>query len=336
MNTFKLTIFGRFFYAGVLILMMALSSCGSKEPVSVKKRKALEKEISGSQADVKLSSSESLAYSIKNQALFREYSIEKYDHLDQNSLFEKINGAADGYVKNHGFKGCGYLELKHKLEGVPVIIYVMDMDKGIQGFGVYSSERNRENEFVKVGSEGYFSHSGLTFWKGKYYVKVELQKKMDKEKGRKLLLSLGERIAKQIPDDGLALAGFQSLPVDRRLDKGLKYYMANYEGLKSFGDVYEASYNVGKKDSPGMVFRSTFKSGKEVKVAIENYVKNMRLKPLEGSKSVLGGELLVYQDTIEKSRVVFFVKGRWLYGIKGFSDGAEESGIIKEIALKSK
>ncbi|MDH5681335.1 MAG: hypothetical protein OEZ36_07105 [Spirochaetota bacterium] len=336
MKLIKLKIVGRLFFAGILMLALAVTSCGSKEPASVKKRKSLEKEISGSNSQVKLSPNESLSYTIKNQALFREYNIEKYDHLDQNSLFEKINGAADGYVKNHGFKGCGYLELKHKLDNVPVIIYVMDMDKSVQGFGIYSSERNRENEFVKVGSEGYFSHSGLSFWKAKYYVKVELQKKMDKEKGRKLLLSLGERIARQIPEDNRALAGFSELPEGKRLDKGLKYYMANYEGLNEFRDVYEASYNAGKKDSPAMVFRSTFKSGKAAKAAIEKYVKNMRLRLLEGSKSVLGGELLVYQDTIEKSRVVFFLKGQWLYGVKGFSGGTEESEMIKEIALKAK
>ncbi len=299
------------------ISSILLFSCEKKKPKSIQDKEALKKEMDKSSSEVKYSGTESLAKVIKDLKLFPEYKIDKYEYLDQDSLYKKINGAADGYVKNHGFVGCGYLELKHKLEDVPVILYVMDMGIGIHGYGIYSNERNINYHFVKIGTEGYFDKKGLTFWKNKYYVKIELQGKMDKEKSSALLTTLAGRIAKIIPDDQSILKVFENFPKEGRIERGDIFYMANYDASEHLNDVYEVKYKSSNKKA--LVFLSQNKNKNDAIDRVKKYIKELNLnglKTIQPDKDIQG---FIGTEPVEKYKITILQSGKNIAGIKGFS-----------------
>lgn len=305
-----------------IILTFTLINCKEKQPKSVIEKKELEKEVNQKPIEIKLTDTESLAQEVKKRELFPEYNISNYEFLNQDELYKKINGAADGYVKNHGFKGCGYLELSHKIDKTPVIIYVYDMDKGIQGFGIYSSERQSSYNFVNIGNEGYYYPQGLRFWKNKYYINIELQG--DSEKGKALLEELGNRLAKMIPNDNTILRPFAYFPKEGRVEKADQYYKNNYASIGKFSHVYEAKYKIGE-NTASLIF-SQFDNVDDINKALESFKELNDIKAFEKK-----GNSYFAVDPLEKKRYYFEIKDKTLFGAFGFSDENLEKEKIESL-----
>ncbi len=323
-------------YASILIfLLMILNlACSKKQPKSIEKQEAVKKEIKSKKL-VTVAANESLAKAVKNPALFPGYEISKYDYLDQTRLFEKINGNADGYIKNHGFLGCGYLELKSKVNNMAVIIYLMDMDKGIQAYGIYSNELNPKVKFMTIGTEGYFTRQGLNFWKNKYYVKLELQGKTKPEESQKILRDLANSLAKLISTDDSILNIFKLFPQNNRLRHGEKYYKGNYSGQAYFKNVYEVEYQAKKEDSENKIFITFVQDEKEAQEILKQYKSFLQDDGLKSVKKLKNGFSAKY--TLEDDKRLLFLTGKnYLLGILGFADEKEQLKLADAIISKMK
>ncbi|MDH4129981.1 MAG: hypothetical protein OEV44_14585 [Spirochaetota bacterium] len=186
--------------SAMLISLVFIFSCEKKEPKSIKEAKSLEKEIQSAKFEIKpLSSSESLTTAINNSNYFSEYQIGKYKHVKQNDLSDLVNGADGTYIAK-GVTEAGSLELSHKLTKLPVIITVFTVGKDKNASEIYNTEKSGDSKTEKIGVEGYYANDNqlLVFWKAKYYVKLEIQKKTSADEGKSILQKLSETLNKLI------------------------------------------------------------------------------------------------------------------------------------------
>ncbi len=305
----------------IIILLLTVSiGCGKKLPKSVKDKQAIKKDIA---KPVTLKKGESLALAVKNPDLFPEYNVKVYEYLNQDSLFKKINGAADGYISNHGFVGCGYVELKHKLEDITLILWVYDMDRAINAFGIYSSELNQKANFINVGTEGYLTDQGIVFWKNKYYIKIDLQSDKDKA----IIISLAKAINKIIHSDSDVLKKFDIFPKENRVDHGERFYYGNFGGQSYFRDVYEVKYKSGKVGSPDKIFL-TFVKDIKAKEILRKY-KDYLSSELTGIKSIGKGFYAI--DKLEDKPILLSIGSNHLIGILGFSNLDNQKKVLRRI-----
>jgi hypothetical protein len=85
------------------------------------------------------------------------------------NLYEHINGAAEAFIEYdfrrliHQVYGC---------DGMEIAVDLYEMETTLDAFGIYSSERGRDSEFLKIGLEGYQEGEVLNFVRDRYYVKL--------------------------------------------------------------------------------------------------------------------------------------------------------------------
>jgi len=130
------------------------------------------------------------------------YRIEsRYPVYTAESLWDFINGAADGYLA-FGFENVHVREYKKGRNIIKVEIY-RHKDK-TNAFGIYASERSPSFRYLNLGSQGYKTDDGsLNFFKDRYYVKMRTY-----SRDQKILNDL-ERLALRLTD---MLPGDPSLP----------------------------------------------------------------------------------------------------------------------------
>jgi len=159
------------------------------------------------------------------------------------TLYEYIDGAAEGFIA-YDFVALGHAAYKKGDAEVTVDIY--DMGQADNAFGVYSSERSPESDFINMGAEGYRSDSVLNFLQGRYYVKLSAFS--EKQKTRQILEAFARDISRRIGVD-------LSLPKEIALfpRSGLKKHTETFIrqaplGYEFLSPAYSAKYSFGGKE----------------------------------------------------------------------------------------
>jgi len=110
------------------------------------------------------------------------------------NLYEYINGAAEAFI------GYDFQRLVHQIYLIgetEVTVDIYDMGSGENAFGIYSSERGSDQDYVDVGTEGYQTPDLLNFFKGRYYVKLSAYGR-DPKLCSRLLYDFGKTIDQKI------------------------------------------------------------------------------------------------------------------------------------------
>jgi len=159
------------------------------------------------------------------------------------TLFEKIDGRAEQYL-DYKFQGLTCVSLVNEQDKSQFIdIYVFDMGKPAQAFGVFSVERSEGLPTVALGREGYRAEASYFFWKGRYYVQV-----LASNKGTKLAqvgLNVAGTLEKRLKDDGEPIWGLTALPETDRIPGTVQYFMTDAMSLDFMKDTYVAQYRKG-------------------------------------------------------------------------------------------
>ena len=159
------------------------------------------------------------------------------------TLFEKIDGRAEQYL-DYKFVSLSCVSLMNEQDKSQFIdIYVFDMGKPAQAFGVFSVERSEGLPAVALGREGYRAEASYFFWKGRYYVQV-----LASNKGTKLAqvgLSVAGTLEKRLKDDGEPIWGLTALPETDRIPGTMQYFVTDAMSLDFMKDTYIAQYRKG-------------------------------------------------------------------------------------------
>lgn len=162
------------------------------------------------------------------------------------NLYEYINGATDQFL-DYGFQNL--LSRDFTNGDLKITIDVYDMGESINAFGMYKTERPREQMGVPVGTEGIIAppYQGLLL-KDRYYVKVNAYEgELSDSTGRSVL----EAIANALP----GTIGFpdvlQWLPQQGMIPGSEGYTKIGYLGLTEIKNCIHANY----KDQKGNEFQ---------------------------------------------------------------------------------
>ncbi len=93
-------------------------------------------------------------------------------YFNPESLYIIVNGA-DTFYHNYGFRELAHARYQHQDDDtLNVTIDIFDQGDVDGGFGVYSSGRHPDENFRKIGTQGYRNGSLLIAWQDRYYISL--------------------------------------------------------------------------------------------------------------------------------------------------------------------
>ena len=177
-----------------------------------------------------------------------------------DNLYEYINGAADQFI-NYGFQELLSRDLSS--ESLQVTIDIYDMGTRLNAFGMYKTERPKDQKALAIGTEAYVSppYQCLLF-KDNYYVKVNaFDGEITNDNGKPLL----EAIAKALPGEVDYPTELQLLPSTGKIPDSESFTRQAFLGLTELNNCVYANYKNGEKEFKYFVI---IPIGKETKESI--------------------------------------------------------------------
>lgn len=231
---------------------------------------------------------------------------------NSENLYEYINGAADQFL-DYGFQLLHSRDLTKGDLKITVDIY--DMGEAINAFGMYKTERPRENRGVPAGTEGIVSppYQGLLL-KDRYYVKVNaFEGELSDSTGRSVL----ETIADALPGKVGFPDALKLLPAKGKIPGSEGYSKTSYLGLTELKNCIHANYTdqQGKKFQYFIVLPQDekpvdkiWKSFGEKWTTIENasypmYSKKIPYKGINGLM-LIDGKILGVTDAADETELM--------------------------------
>lgn len=158
----------------------------------------------------------------------------------KDNLYEYVDGHADYFITN-GFNSltvAEYSKTQSSARSPEVVADVYDMGIPMQAFGVLTDEAGDGASQVDVGVMGFQTSQGVNFFKGRYYVKINVFKAGINP------VSFAGGIAKVLDVKAEPFALFDLLP---NLGKvvSTRYVKSDYRGLDFIGPVIEREFDTG-------------------------------------------------------------------------------------------
>ena len=161
-------------------------------------------------------------------------------HYFPDSLFEYINGAAEGYL-TYDFQELVVAQYEKKETESSLTVEVYDMGNEKNAFGIYSMERYPDSNFLDLGDGGYLEEGVLNFITGKYYVKLLCFECRNYEPALKLF---AEKILENVGEKKGILPLIQKFPRPGLIKNSEKYVLRNFLGYSFLHDGYTARYRL--------------------------------------------------------------------------------------------
>lgn len=156
--------------------------------------------------------------------------------FNPDNLFDRINGAAPLFLENN-FREMTSMEYKKGADYITIQAYRHATPE--DAFGMYSSERSSDLEFLPVGGEAQGDKTNLYFFAGNMYLKMWSNASGDVSKE---LQAIGKALAEKI-DAG---AGYPPIirlfPEQGKIPYSAAYITSNYIGHEFLRAVYTMKY----------------------------------------------------------------------------------------------
>ncbi len=181
-----------------------------------------------------------------------------------DNLWDYINGAADGYL-SYAFKNLIMAEYSKGKYNIKVEVYNHKDDKN--AFGIYTSERSPDYNFLDIGAEGYQQGSILNFLAGDKYIKIHADS--DKKSVIKAMIGIAKDLSENLSHNGDFPKMLEHFPQKNKIPYRQKFIAQNFLGHGFFNDVFTVDYEVnGEKFT---LFLTEKSSPEKCKLVIENY-----------------------------------------------------------------
>lgn len=219
-------------------------------------------------------------------------------------LYEYIDGGAEPY---HGYGMAAMVHQEYKVKDAELTIDIYDMGDPLSAFGIYSSERSPDYQFLAIGAEGYGEDATLSFLQGRFYVKLTAFR----EGGgtAPLLKTCAAAISKRIGGGKTLPEGLKLLPSANRVARSEKYIKKAPLGHDSLAPAYAATYSFGAKPTTVALSlaASPTEAGARARELREHFAKTGKLTP----QPAVAPGAAVGSNRYE-GEVLFFVRGRYL------------------------
>lgn len=217
-----------------------------------------------------------------------------------DNLYEKINGKAEQY-HDYNVVGLQTVTFVEKDGNRFADLYVYDMGKPINAFGIFSAIRSPGENPVDLGQDGYKS-DGYFFWKGKYYVQVVLSD--SGEDIENFALKLAKDVASKIDKLPLEIWVSDKFPEENLVPNSIQYFKKEALNLSFLNDVYVSIYE--KDGTEIKAFLSKRNDQQEAEKIFESYREylskygNLVEEDETKSANIIVGEMFGYYDVVFK------------------------------------
>jgi len=230
------------------------------------------------------------------------------------NLYEYIDGEAEAFL---AFDFRSLLSTTYSRNGSgEIAVDIYDMESPKNAFGIYSSLRYGDLNYVDIGNQGFIAEGELNFWKGRFFVKVIDFNPTDGS--AEMIPRFGKFIASKIPDPTTEEYLIRLLPKEGLVPNSAKFILKNMLGQSFLSNGFMAEYRIGSEEC--QFFYSEQESDEAAKKAFEMYrstFPNASSTPRE-----IGDESFIGNDPYYKT-VIAFRKGRFLGAVLK-SPGMEE------------
>ncbi|MFC2098103.1 DUF6599 family protein [Bacteroidota bacterium] len=159
------------------------------------------------------------------------------------NLWDLINGAAESYL-SYDFVDLHLGEYINKA-GTLIHAEIYRHSSTENAFGIYSSERSPEYNFLPVGIQGYLEEGVLNYFTGQFYIKLystgsgeEVQESL-----KLIARSISDHMGQMNKWPGL----LEKFPEEGRLENHNHYTRENFIGFNFLHSAFTAEYEAGYK-----------------------------------------------------------------------------------------
>lgn len=233
------------------------------------------------------------------------------------TLFEYINGAAENYL-SYGFQELLVGDLKKDGSAASLTVEIYDMGEETRAFGIYSSERYPESQFLDIGAQGYLEEGTLNFFVGKYYVKLLC---FDcGEEGDSVLRAVADQVESKVAVKAELPPLLRFFPREGLVANSEKFILQNVLGFAFLHHGYLADYRAEDQEFELFIIEGT--SPQDAKGMLDQYLESQR-RAGQPAQTLSQG----YHVRDRYSHNIFLaLSGRLILGVMRIEDGHEELG----------
>jgi hypothetical protein len=163
------------------------------------------------------------------------------DVYTPDNLWDLINGAAEAYL-SYDFIDLHLADYTSK-SGVEIHAEIYRHSSLPNAFGIYSSERSPEYNFIETGVQGYIDEGILNYFTGPYYVK--LYSTGSGEEVQESLLKVSGEISAHLDEENAWPELLSLFPPQGKLPNKEHYVRENFIGFNFLRTAYTAEYEGG-------------------------------------------------------------------------------------------
>ncbi len=251
---------------------------------------------------------------------------ETVEVFDPDNLFERINGAAPGYLL-FDFKELTAFVYNQNGNGDDqpyITIQVYRHATKEDAFGIYASERPSESNFLTIGTEGYQEGSMLNFFVDCLYVKIESPSSADGTIST--IKQIAQAFGRNINPQPVFPVQLQSFPSENKIVRSELYIPTGFLGHEFLNKAFTANYQVGGKKY--QLFIMDAGNAEQAKVTLTKYLQftKQNTKLREGRLTIKDR----FNGDIECQW-----KGRYIWGIVNDSKApVKVDDVLKETGKK--
>ena len=227
---------------------------------------------------------------------------------DKISLWEYIDGAADIYL-SYDFETLCLADYTNN-EGQAVNVELYRHSTPENAFGIYTSERMADYNFIDVGIQGYYEPGVLNFLTGQYYVK------MTTPPGRSVadkaaFLEIAGALNNTLDTDNKWPQVLDLFPPEGKIANSETYIAIDFLGYSVLHSAFTAEYDVQGKFK---MFIIKLNSESEVRAMLKSYTGLMN----EDKITEEGNTYTIYD--FFNGLVVISINSSYMIGVVNTSD----------------
>jgi len=165
----------------------------------------------------------------------------------EDTLFGYINGESVTFFP-YGFEQLTVAQVHP--EGAPeepIVVQLYRMGSPLDAFGIYSTYRGVDDDFIDVGVEGFIGTTQVVFFQDRYFVKLHfLQPRGEKAD----LLALSRRVAEALPPAAGMPGGLEALQIPGVVPRSVVYRAGSVMGYDFLPKGFQATVQRKNADDP--------------------------------------------------------------------------------------
>ena len=240
----------------------------------------------------------------------------------KENLYEHVDGHAEYFI-SAGFQGLTvteYIAAGSKATQAEIQAEVFDMGKSIQAFGVLADESGENPPPVSVGTMGYKTSSGVSYIKGRYYVKISaLSPKTP-------VIKFAKGFADTLSTGQDSVQVFSKFPKLGKVEN-TRFAKEGYRGLDFLHNVIEREYSTASGKIKVALMAG---SEHEVRSLLSSFLEYFGKSGMRYEKTERGGEE-VYKVMDKYEGNWFLIRSRdAVFGVFGTDDEEILKYFVKE------